>query len=44
MTGVLGEVEVRAVLGFGLPVERAVKRLGTVVDQMAGEILLKYSE
>jgi hypothetical protein len=32
---------VRAIRGFGLAVERAVKRLSTVVDQMAREILLK---
>jgi hypothetical protein len=42
--GGLGDVEVCAVLGFGLAVERAVKRLGTVVNQTAGEILLKYSK
>jgi hypothetical protein len=44
MTGALGDVEVHAVLGFGLAVERAVKCLCTVVDQTAGEILLKYSK
>jgi hypothetical protein len=36
--------KVRAVLGFGLAVERAVMCLGTVVEQTAGEILLKYSK
>lgn len=42
-TGAIGDVEVRAVLDFGLVVERMM-HLGTVANETARAILSKYSK